>query len=44
VVNVQSHFTKNLDDILSRAVEALRPPPVETLPQWIERVLACRKA
>ena len=31
--------TKHLDDILRRAVEALRPPPVETLPQWIERVV-----
>ena len=38
MVNVH-HFTKTLDDIRSRAVEHLRPPPLETLPQWIERVV-----
>lgn len=38
MVNVH-HFTKTLDDALNRAVEHLRPPPIETLPQWIERVI-----
>ena len=28
-----------LNDALARAVEHLRPPPLETLPQWIERVV-----
>lgn len=28
-----------LDDVLARAVEHLRPPPIETLPAWIERVI-----
>jgi len=28
-----------VDEALARAVEHLRPPPVETLPQWIERVV-----
>jgi hypothetical protein len=29
-----------VDEALARAVEHLRPPPVETLPQWIERVVS----
>jgi hypothetical protein len=28
---------ERLDQALARAREALRPPPVETLPQWIAR-------
>jgi hypothetical protein len=44
MVNVDSHFSKNLDDALIRAVEALRPPPIETLPEWIECCCACRMA
>jgi hypothetical protein len=35
VVNVP-HFTKDADDVLNRSFEALRPPPIETLQQWIE--------
>lgn len=38
MVNVQ-HFTKTLDDVRRCAVEHLRPPPIETLPQWIERAV-----
>ena len=26
-------------ELWSRAVEALRPPPLETLPRWIERTV-----
>jgi hypothetical protein len=32
-------MTVQLREVWSRAVEALRPPPVETLPQWIERTV-----
>jgi len=35
MVNVH-HLTKNLDDALSRAVEALRPPPQLPLSEWLE--------
>jgi len=35
MVNVH-HLTKNLDDALSCAVEALRAPPQLALSEWLE--------
>jgi phage terminase large subunit GpA-like protein len=32
-------MTAQLSELWSRVSEALRPPPVETLPEWIERVI-----
>jgi hypothetical protein len=36
---VRDSYIARLDLLLVRALEELRPPPVESLSQWIERVV-----
>ncbi len=38
-MSMNSKISSSVTDAWSRVADALRPPPLETLPQWIERVV-----